>query len=168
MPGLCFSNELISRDEGLHCDFACLLYSKLVNKIHESRIVEIITDAVKIEKEFIVDALPVELIGMNSTLMCEYIEYCADRLLAAVGCSKFYNTANPFGKYSMLLIMYILIMLHLISLFHHLHPHLRMDDVNGPRRENKLFRETRGGICNFWSGSKQKQPSIHNLCGILT
>ena len=73
MPGLSFSNELISRDEGLHCDFACLLYSKLVNKLPESRIVEIITNAVEIEKEFVVDALPVELIGMNSTLMCEYI-----------------------------------------------------------------------------------------------
>jgi len=96
MPGLCFSNELISRDEGMHCDFACLLYSKMVNKLPESRIVEIITNAVEIEKEFVVDALPVELIGMNSKLMCEYIEFCADRLLGALGCSKFYNAVNPF------------------------------------------------------------------------
>ena len=96
MPGLCFSNELISRDEGLHCDFACLLYKKLVNKLPESRIVEIITDAVEIEKEFVVDALPVELIGMNSGLMCEYIEFCADRLLVALSHSKHYNTVNPF------------------------------------------------------------------------
>ena len=96
MPGLCFSNELISRDEGLHCDFACLLYKKLVNKLPESRIVEIITDAVEIEKEFVVDALPVELIGMNSNLMCKYIEFCADRLLGALGCTKYYNTVNPF------------------------------------------------------------------------
>ena len=88
MPGLCFSNELISRDEGLHCDFACLLYSKLVNQVPESRIVEIVTNAVEIEKEFVVDALPVELIGMNSGLMCQYIEFCADRLLHALGCSK--------------------------------------------------------------------------------
>eukprot|EP00571_Detonula_confervacea_P013073 CAMPEP_0172310740 /NCGR_PEP_ID=MMETSP1058-20130122/12663_1 /TAXON_ID=83371 /ORGANISM="Detonula confervacea, Strain CCMP 353" /LENGTH=408 /DNA_ID=CAMNT_0013023675 /DNA_START=30 /DNA_END=1256 /DNA_ORIENTATION=- len=96
MPGLCFSNELISRDEGLHCDFACLLYSKMVNKLPESRIVEIITNAVEIEKEFVVDALPVELIGMNSGLMCDYIEFCADRLLRALGCNKYYNAVNPF------------------------------------------------------------------------
>jgi len=96
MPGLCFSNELISRDEGLHCDFACLLYSKLVNKLPDERIADIITEAVEIEKEFIVDALPVELIGMNSNLMCRYIEFCADRLLVALGCSRHYNVANPF------------------------------------------------------------------------
>mmetsp|Transcript_15966 Transcript_15966/g.19865 ORF Transcript_15966/g.19865 Transcript_15966/m.19865 type:complete len:421 (+) Transcript_15966:81-1343(+) len=96
MPGLCFSNELISRDEGLHCDFACLLYSKLVNKLSDDRVTEIITNAVEIEKEFVVDALPVELIGMNSKLMCEYIEFCADRLLVALGVSKHYGTANPF------------------------------------------------------------------------
>ena len=96
MPGLCFSNELISRDEGLHCDFACLLYTKLVNKLPESRIIEIVTNAVEIEKEFVVDALPVELIGMNSKLMCDYIEFCADRLLGTLGCTKYYNTANPF------------------------------------------------------------------------
>lgn len=96
MPGLCFSNELISRDEGLHCDFACLLYSKLVNKLPESRVLEIITNAVEIEKEFVVDALPVELIGMNSRMMCSYIEFCADRLLVALGCSKYYTTPNPF------------------------------------------------------------------------
>jgi len=96
MPGLCFSNELISRDEGLHCDFACLLYRQLVNKLSEERIVEIITNAVEIEKEFISDSLPVELIGMNSKLMRQYIEFCADRLLVELGCSKFYDTVNPF------------------------------------------------------------------------
>mmetsp|Transcript_32709 Transcript_32709/g.50048 ORF Transcript_32709/g.50048 Transcript_32709/m.50048 type:complete len:395 (-) Transcript_32709:153-1337(-) len=96
MPGLCFSNELISRDEGLHCDFACLLYSKLVNKLADERIVEIITNAVEIEKEFVCDSLPVELIGMNATLMCQYIEFCADRLMAALDCPKHYNVPNPF------------------------------------------------------------------------
>eukprot|EP00548_Thalassiothrix_antarctica_P008867 CAMPEP_0194131784 /NCGR_PEP_ID=MMETSP0152-20130528/2460_1 /TAXON_ID=1049557 /ORGANISM="Thalassiothrix antarctica, Strain L6-D1" /LENGTH=411 /DNA_ID=CAMNT_0038826661 /DNA_START=51 /DNA_END=1286 /DNA_ORIENTATION=+ len=96
MPGLCFSNELISRDEGLHCDFACMLYSKLVNKLPQSRVTDIITDAVEIEKEFVSDALPVELIGMNSRLMCDYIEFCADRLLVALGCPKYYNAVNPF------------------------------------------------------------------------
>lgn len=96
MPGLCFSNELISRDEGLHCDFACLVYSKLVNKLSPERITEIITDAVEIEQEFVSDALPVELIGMNSKLMCKYIEFCADRLLVALGAPRHYNTENPF------------------------------------------------------------------------
>jgi len=96
MPGLAFSNELISRDEGLHCDFACLMYSKLVNKLPEKRIQDIICNAVEIEKEFVSDALPVELIGMNSKMMCTYIEFCADRLLAALGAKKVYNTSNPF------------------------------------------------------------------------
>lgn len=96
MPGLSFSNELISRDEGLHCDFACLLYKKLINKLPEERIVEIITHAVEIEKEFVSDALPVELIGMNSGMMCQYIEFCADRLLVALTCQKHYHSENPF------------------------------------------------------------------------
>lgn len=102
MPGLCFSNELIARDEGLHCDFACLMYSKLVNKLPEERIVEIVTNAVEIEKEFVVEALPVELIGMNSTLMCRYIEFCADRLLVALGCTRHYDAKNPFGWMAMI------------------------------------------------------------------
>mgnify|MGYP005850250403 CR=1 FL=1 len=96
MPGLCFSNELISRDEGLHCDFACLLYCKLINKLPVERITEIISNAVEIEKEFVQDALPVELIGMNSTLMCQYIEFCADRLLVALDCPRYYKASNPF------------------------------------------------------------------------
>jgi len=96
MPGLSFSNELISRDEGLHCDFACLLYRKLINQLPEARITEIVTNAVEIEKEFVSDALPVELIGMNSKLMCNYIEFCADRLLAELGCARHFNATNPF------------------------------------------------------------------------
>jgi len=96
MPGLCFTNELISRDEGLHCDFACLIYKKLVNKLPDSNIIDIVTNAVEIEKEFVVESLPVELIGMNSGLMCEYIEFCADRLLGSLGCDKYYNAVNPF------------------------------------------------------------------------
>ncbi len=83
MPGLSFSNELISRDEGLHCDFACLLYSKMNNRFPEKRIFDIINSAVDIEIEFVVDALPVELIGMNSLMICNYIKFCADRLLTA-------------------------------------------------------------------------------------
>lgn len=96
MPGLSFSNELISRDEGLHCDFACLLYSKLHYKLTDDRLHEIIGDAVSIEKEFVRDALPVELIGMNSGLMCDYIEFVSDRLLHELGAPALYNTANPF------------------------------------------------------------------------
>ena len=97
MPGLTFFNELISRDEGLHCDFACLLYvNHLQNKLSEETIREIIVDAVAIEKEFVTDALPVKLIGMNAELMCQYIEFVADRLLVALGCNKVWNATNPF------------------------------------------------------------------------
>ncbi|KRY11646.1 Ribonucleoside-diphosphate reductase subunit M2 [Trichinella patagoniensis] len=96
MPGLTFSNELISRDEGLHCDFACLLYSHLKKKPTEDRVRQIITEAVSIEQEFLTDALPVRLIGMNCVLMSQYIEYVADRLLVELGCSKVYNSENPF------------------------------------------------------------------------
>jgi ribonucleoside-diphosphate reductase beta chain len=97
MPGLSFSNELISRDEGLHCDFACLLYNNHIqNKLPKETIKQIITDAVEIEKEFVSDALPVRLIGMNSDLMCQYIEFVADRLLVELGNEKIYNVSNPF------------------------------------------------------------------------
>jgi ribonucleoside-diphosphate reductase beta chain len=96
MPGLAFANELISRDEGLHCDFACLLYKELIHKLPAKTVQEIIIDAVKIEKEFVQDSLPVRLIGMNADLMCQYIEFVADRLLVALGVSKVYNVANPF------------------------------------------------------------------------
>ena len=96
MHGLTFSNELISRDEGLHCDFACLLYSMLKHKLDEEVVREIIVSAVEIEKEFVCDAIPVALIGMNAKLMSQYIEFCADRLLDALGCSKFWNVSNPF------------------------------------------------------------------------
>lgn len=97
MPGLTFSNELISRDEGQHCDFACLLYNKhIVHKLPKSQIEEIIREAVLIEKEFVTDALPVKLIGMNSDLMCQYIEFVADRLLLSLGNPKIYKVENPF------------------------------------------------------------------------
>lgn len=103
MPGLSFSNELISRDEGLHCDFACLLYNHYIkNKLPNETVISIIKNAVEIEKEFVTDALPVKLIGMNSDLMNEYIEFVADRLLAELGCEKQYNTANPFDFMEMI------------------------------------------------------------------
>jgi len=102
MPGLTFSNELISRDEGLHCEFACLLYSMLQNKLSEEQVHGIISNAVEIEKEFITEALPVALIGMNATLMQQYIEFVADRWLVALGYSKIYNAANPFDFMEMI------------------------------------------------------------------
>ncbi|MBX2929996.1 MAG: ribonucleotide-diphosphate reductase subunit beta [Saprospiraceae bacterium] len=97
MPGLTFSNELISRDEGMHCDFACLLYNEhLKNKLDPKIVRDIIVDAVSIEKEFVSDAIPVKLIGMNADMMCTYIEFVADRLLGALGLPKEYNAENPF------------------------------------------------------------------------
>lgn len=96
MPGLTFSNELISRDEALHTEFAVYLYNKLEKKINKKRIREIVEEAVVIEKEFIVDALPCRLIGMNSDLMSQYIEFVADRLMVQLGCEEIYKTNNPF------------------------------------------------------------------------
>jgi ribonucleoside-diphosphate reductase beta chain len=103
MPGLTFSNELISRDEGLHCDFACHLYMNHVeNQLPTETVMGIIRDAVEIEKEFVTDALPVRLIGMNSILMCQYIEFVADRLLVELGCPKIWNSTNPFDFMDMI------------------------------------------------------------------
>lgn len=103
MPGLSFSNELISRDEGLHCDFACLLYTSYIkNQLPKERVYEIILNAVEIEKEFVTDALPVALIGMNAKLMSDYIEFVADRLLLSLGCDKHYNATNPFDFMEMI------------------------------------------------------------------
>lgn len=97
MPGLTFSNELISRDEGLHCDFACMLYTEhIINKMDKQSVTDIIIDAVKIEKVFVSESLPVRLIGMNAELMCQYIEFVADRLLVTLGCNKYFNASNPF------------------------------------------------------------------------
>jgi ribonucleoside-diphosphate reductase beta chain len=98
LPGLTFSNELISRDEGMHCDFACHIYNQHIqNKVKPERIKEIICGALEIEKEFILEALPVRLIGMNSDNMSQYIKFCADRLLLQLGYEKYYNVANPFS-----------------------------------------------------------------------
>jgi ribonucleoside-diphosphate reductase subunit M2 len=96
MPGLTFSNELISRDEALHCEFAVLLYSKLLKKVDKYRIHEIIKDAVEIETEFICEALPCKLIGMNSKMMTQYIQFVADRLCVQLGYKKIYNVTNCF------------------------------------------------------------------------
>ncbi|HLP34401.1 MAG TPA: ribonucleotide-diphosphate reductase subunit beta [Amoebophilaceae bacterium] len=103
MPGLTFSNELISRDEGLHCDFACLLYNNHIkHKMPAEAVTRIIADAVAIESEFVSDALPVNLIGMNAKLMTQYIQFVADRLLLELGCKKIYHVTNPFDFMEMI------------------------------------------------------------------
>lgn len=103
MPGLTFSNELISRDEGVHCDFAVHLHNHhLVNKVSKARIKEIIVNALDIEREFITESLPVSLIGMNAGLMTQYLEFVTDRLLVELGCDRVYNTANPFDFMDMI------------------------------------------------------------------
>lgn len=103
MAGLTFSNELISRDEGLHCDFACHLYrNHIENKLESERVYKIIEDAVKIEEEFVTESLPVSLIGMNSKLMCQYVRFVADRLLVDLGLNKIYNVENPFDFMEMI------------------------------------------------------------------
>ncbi|MFC0780470.1 ribonucleotide-diphosphate reductase subunit beta [Flavobacterium sp. HJSW_4] len=103
MPGLTFSNELISRDEGVHCDFAVHLHNHhLVNKVPKERIKEIIVDALDIERQFVTESLPVSLIGMNATLMTQYLEFVADRLLVELGCERVYGSANPFDFMDMI------------------------------------------------------------------
>ena len=102
MPGLTASNELISRDEGLHTDFACLIYSHINNKLSQDTVFSIIGEAVEIEKEFIVDSIPCKLIGMNSSLMSEYIEFVSDRLLVQLGYEKLFNASNPFSFMEMI------------------------------------------------------------------
>ena len=103
MPGLTFSNELISRDEGVHCDFAVHLHNHhLINKVPKDRIREIIVDALNIEREFITESIPVSLIGMNATLMTQYLEFVTDRLLVELGCDRVYNIANPFDFMDMI------------------------------------------------------------------
>ena len=103
MPGLTFSNELISRDEGVHCDFAVHLHEQhLIDKVPKDRIRTILLDALNIEREFITESLPVSLIGMNANLMTEYLEFVADRLLQQFGCEKEFNTKNPFDFMDMI------------------------------------------------------------------
>ena len=96
MPGLTLSNEFIARDEGMHTDFACLLYSMLNNKLEQEELEGMIREAVEIESEFIIESLPCKLIGMNSEMMNQYIQFVADRLCYTLGHPKIYNTKNPF------------------------------------------------------------------------
>ena len=103
MPGLTFSNELISRDEGMHCDYAVHLHNKhLINKVPKARITEILVNALDIEREFITESLPASLIGMNSKLMTQYLEFVTDRLLVELECDKVYNSTNPFDFMDMI------------------------------------------------------------------
>ena len=103
LPGLTFSNELISRDEGMHCDFAVHLHNNhIVNRVSKDRIKEIIVDALNIEREFITESLPVSLIGMNAKLMTQYLEFVTDRLLLEFGCEKVYDATNPFDFMEMI------------------------------------------------------------------
>jgi ribonucleoside-diphosphate reductase beta chain len=103
MPGLTFSNELISRDEGVHCDFAVHLHNHhLINKVPKARIKEILLDALNIEREFITESLPISLIGMNDKLMAQYLEFVTDRLLSELDCEKEFNTTNPFDFMDMI------------------------------------------------------------------
>jgi ribonucleoside-diphosphate reductase beta chain len=103
MPGLTFSNELISRDEGMHCDFAVHLHNNhLINKVSKARITEILTNALDIERKFITESLPVSLIGMNASLMTQYLEFVTDRLLVELGCDRVYNASNPFDFMDMI------------------------------------------------------------------
>jgi ribonucleoside-diphosphate reductase subunit M2 len=102
MPGLCFSNELIARDEGLHTDFACLLYSHLLRPLSQERVQEIVAGAVEVEREFVCGSLSCSLVGMNAGLMTEYIEFVADRLLVQLGCSRVYHSSNPFAWMEMI------------------------------------------------------------------
>ena len=103
LPGLTFSNELISRDEGLHCDFAVHLHENhIVNKVPKARITQILTDALDIERSFITESLPASLIGMNAKLMTQYLEFVTDRLLGEFGCEKVYNSSNPFDFMDMI------------------------------------------------------------------
>ncbi len=102
VPGFRSPKELITRDEGLHCEFACLLYSMLQQKLTQEEVHQIIGDAVAIEKDFIINALPVDLIGMNSRLMAQYIEFVADRWLSELGYAKMFNAANPLGYMEMI------------------------------------------------------------------
>jgi len=102
LPGLCFSNELIARDEGLHTQFACELYSMLQSKLSDAELYAIVEEAVAIETEFVTSALPSGLIGINADLMSDYVRYCADRLLVALGAPKLYNAAMPFDWMEMI------------------------------------------------------------------
>ena len=132
MPGLTFSNELISRDEGLHTDFAVLLYSMIENKLSENIVYDIIKEAVNIEKNFIIDSIPCAMIGMNSGLMSDYIEYIADRLLKQLKYNPIYNTKNPFD------FMELISMKSKINFFEKRNPDYNMANVNVDNKNNNI------------------------------
>ncbi|MCH8555126.1 MAG: ribonucleotide-diphosphate reductase subunit beta [Schleiferiaceae bacterium] len=144
MPGLTFSNELISRDEGMHCDFACHLHNNhLIHKVPKERIVEIITNALDIEREFITESLPVALIGMNSKLMVEYLEFVADRLLRELGCENVYNSKNPFDFMEMISLE------GKTNFFEKRVAEYQKSGVNQDEKEEKLSQDAFGGNFDF-------------------
>ena len=149
MPGLTFSNELISRDEGLHCSFACRLYSKLEKPLSEEDIHRIIGEAVSVEKGFICDALPVSLIGMNASLMSQYIEFVADRLLHDLGYRPLYGSKNPFDCKFVLLSF---VCCWIVRLFRYLRSPFvnNRDGHDQSGRKDKLFRETSSRVSKEW------------------
>jgi ribonucleotide reductase beta subunit family protein with ferritin-like domain len=128
MPGLSFSNKLISPDEGLHCNFACLLYSKLINPLPKECVINIISSAVNIEMEFVVNALPIELIGMNSNMMCNYIKFYSEQLLIVLGCCQHYKNWQP----------------------------IQMDGNDQLPKKNNVFQKMRWKIFKILSGSGQR------------
>lgn len=158
MPGLTFSNELISRDEGLHTDFGCLLFSMLNDKPSVETVTQIISEAVEIEKEFIIDSLPVDLIGMNSTLMSQYIDFCADRLLVALGAPKLYRAHNPF-EWSMLFFLCRCLFSNILC--------LGCSGVNQPAGQDKLLREEGGRIPESRCHCSPREPEVHAKCRLL-
>lgn len=132
MPGLTFSNELISRDEGMHCDFACLLYSMIKNRLDEKKVHQIVKEAMEMEKDFIIDSLPCSLIGMNSKKMIQYLEYVADRLVVKLGYTKIYNSENPFP------FMELISLNSKTNFFEKRNGNYRMAKVGNKKEENKL------------------------------
>jgi ribonucleoside-diphosphate reductase beta chain len=144
MPGLTFSNELISRDEGLHCDFACHLHNHhLINKVPKERIKQIITEALEIEREFITESLPVDLIGMNSRLMTQYLEFVADRLLRELECENAYNSSNPFDFMEMISLE------GKTNFFEKRVAEYQKSGVNQDKKEEALSQDAFGGSLDF-------------------
>jgi len=132
MPGLTFSNELISRDEGMHCDFACLLYSMIKNRLDEKDVHKIVKEAMEMEKEFIIDSLPCSLIGMNSKKMIQYLEYVADRLVVKLGYNKIYKSENPFP------FMELISLNSKANFFEKRNGNYRIANVGNKQEENKI------------------------------
>jgi ribonucleoside-diphosphate reductase subunit M2 len=169
LPGLAFANELISRDEGLHTDFACLLYSKLRNRLSQARVEEIIREAVDAEKEFVSDALPVSLLGMNASMMCTYIEFVADRLLVSLGHAKTYQSKNPFDWMENISLegkTFVCTPAHPPTRVYH--THIARAERDGAGRAQQLFREARRRVPKGGRhDGKRGGPQVRHRRGLL-